>query len=99
VDREKQVRLLACRDGRARVERDELVGSSRQDDGNAGARQERLEAQGDVEHHLGLRDALAQGAGVVTPVPRVDDDLRRAEPKLAGERHRPASGRRRGNWL
>ena len=85
MDREEQIGLLAGRDGRALVERDELVAAPRQHDVDAGRRQERLEAERDVEDDVGLRDALAEGARVVSAVPGVDDDLRGAEAELARE--------------
>ena len=83
VDRKEQIGLLAGRDGRALVERDELVAAPRQHDVDAGRREERLEAERDVEDDVGLRDALAEGPGVVPAVSGVDDDSRGAEAELA----------------
>jgi len=90
--------VLAVRNRRALLERDEFVRAARQYDFNAWHLfEQRLQSQRNVQHQLRFGDAVRNGARVVTAVSRVDDDLCDAQAKLTGQRVVAAPDARRGN--
>ena len=102
MNREEEIRALAVGEGRALLQWNEVVGTAGEDDFDAGDfLQEVLEAQRHVEDELGLGDAFAFRAGVVSAVAGVDHNPRHAETELtsdgesAGEILRGRDGRRR----
>ena len=96
MDGQEQIGVLAIRDRRSFLERDELVRAARQHDFDARRLLEQLlEPQRDVEHQFRFGDAVGDGAGVVAAVAGIDDDLRDAQAELTGERVVAASGARR----
>ena len=71
VNREKQIRALAVGDRRALLERDEVVRAAREDDVESRLCLEQLlQPQRDVEHELGLVDAVGLRARIVAAVAR-----------------------------
>ena len=91
VDGEEQVGTHSVGQLGAGAERHVGVAATRQDDFDSGlGRKTRLEAQGHVEDERRLGQLASPRAGVVAPVPRVDDDPRHAEPELTSKRKVPA---------
>ena len=87
MDGEEQIGSLAICDRRALFERNEFIGPAREHDLEAGHLfEQRLQAQRDIQHELGLGDAVGRGAWIVAAVTRIDDDLGDAQAQLTRQR-------------